>query len=150
MRIGFDLDGVVCNTSIPLWILTKDHSPQTLMLFIAGLKPNFNPALFAHVNDEVIFVTGRRPDTEELTRKWVKHWFPGIKVYFAPSPDWRTPDEWDDWFKKCAEHKAKVLKRLGVEVYFEDQPYTVEWLRKLAPEITTIQYGGKVDDTYKC
>jgi hypothetical protein len=40
------------------------------------------------------------------------------------------------------EAKADKIIELGVEVYFEDDPNVVKYLREKLPELTVIQLGG--------
>jgi hypothetical protein len=144
-KIGFDIDGVVADMSAGLWVTAKKLCPEALELYMGEMKQLLNPRLFTYEDDEIVFVTSRKDEFRDLTLKWCKRFYPDIEVVFANDvKDWDGVESWDEWFRNVAISKVKTLRDIGVKIYFEDQPLTVKHMREIAPEITTIQYGGRL------
>jgi len=114
--------------------------------YYAYRKLELDPQLISNFpNDKVILITGRPNYLKETTKEWLKrNKISYNKLIFcnhrAPFGQF-SKKELDTWFKKLAEKKAKILKEEKVEVYFEDTPDIIKWLRELCPNIKIIQYG---------
>ncbi len=145
MRIGFDIDGVIAKQNTVNICLTKEL-PKIETIYYETREPMLNPYMFAADEDEIIFITGRKSELADITKRWCKKFFPSIKLVLAPSPQWKNASEkeFQLWFKLVAKHKAKIINKLKLDVYFEDMPETVKALRELCPNTKIIQYGGRI------
>lgn len=123
--------------------MTKGN-PKVETIYYETRTPLLNPYMFASEDDEIVFITGRKKELAKITKRWCKKFFPNIKLILAPSPQWGDESEWQAWFELVAKHKAKVINKLELDVYFEDMPETVKALRKLCPNTKIIQYGGRI------
>jgi len=79
-----------------------------------------------------------------VTEEWCQKFLPNVKSVNT-SGIWT---QWGDKGSKMEEKpnhkqiKADIIRKLGVEVYFEDSPNYVEYLRKELPDVKIIHYGG--------
>lgn len=143
MKIAFDIDGVVTNQSLVELCIIKSN-PDWEKIYYETRIPQLDPHMFESEEDELFFITGRKEELMKVTMDWCKKFFPNIKLIFAPTPTWKHESEWAEWFKKVAEHKAKIINDYKIDVYFEDMPETVKSLRILCPNTKIVQYGGRL------
>jgi len=152
MRIGLDLDGVIADIDIFQLRVTdfedrkKIHKELTKWYYISR-KVQFDPLLLKNEEDEIYIITSRYNDIKELTLEWLKKnnvYFD--KIIFVPhKPENGIGQALEDWYKRQAMKKAKILKENNIEVYFEDCPSTVKYLREMCPDIKIIQYGRRLE-----
>ena len=136
--IGFDLDGVLCDISLPDLAMLHEHDDEEVGLYYIDRKPLLNPKLFMLEEDEAVCVTARPKQFESITLTWMKKFYPDIPVMFF--------DNNVEWFDRplVACEKVKILYRENVSVYFDDDPAIVRWMRGLSNAIQFIEYGGRL------
>lgn len=159
MRIGFDLDGVLCDINIAVIRLidnlqSEDARKSSTKWYYKGRKPLLNPYLFVTEKDEIFIITGRNKELEQITRKWVNKYLPDLRnlVWIVGRHNDSLIHTNDDkkigeWVKRRTKEKAEMIIFLGLDVYFDDNQQTVEGLRKLCPNTKIINYGGWVNGT---
>jgi len=153
MIIGIDIDGVIASIDLPILRLIdtlgdKETIRNIEEFYYANRKLELDPQLISSfIGDKVILITGRPEWLKDITVDWLSR----NKIrydklifcnHFAPFGQF-SKKELDKWFKELAVKKSDVLKEENVEVYFEDTPDTVRWLRELCPNIKIIQYGNR-------
>jgi len=118
MRIGFDLDGVLTRSrrynpdiKIPWW----------LFLGLIFVKPNKKIVSFLKNLDErdIIIVSARPGRLKSLTRLWLRFYKIPFHNLFCVGLG-----------KDARERKLKVIKQMKVKKFFDDDPKTVNFLRK--------------------
>jgi uncharacterized HAD superfamily protein len=106
---------------------------------------DLNPSLFKNsTDDKIILITGRSMYTKELTISWLgQRNIKYDKLIFADihPPAKVLTSKLEDWYQYQASKKAEILKDEKIEVYFEDTPSVIKYLRELCPEIKIICYG---------
>lgn len=148
MRIGFDLDGVVAEIDLASlrvidFIEDRGKREELFRFYYACRKVDLNPMDFLTDGDEAFFITGRPIMYGDVTERWVSGYFGRVPLIMTNAENPIAFESIDKWFVKQANKKAVVLKRLGIDVYFEDTPEIVVELRRLCSGITVIQYGGR-------
>ena len=147
MQIGFDLDGVISDLDPTLFRLirhtdfpskeTEDRFKQAYFGTL-HLRPNWNPEELIAEGDEYHIITARHsPIDDEVTLKWCKKHCSGAKSVNIVG---RKGFSW----RESAEAKAEKIKELRIEVYFEDDPRIVEFLRGNCSETKIIHVGGRL------
>ena len=149
MKIGFDLDGVLCNVDVGLLRVIDNMKDEVKKSaeewYYRERKPLLNPILFLSAEDKFYIITSRPKRLEYITRPWVNRYYPNA-IFINTDHETLTKKDNDreaikDWLKKMAEKKAELVSKL--DVYFEDSSDTVYWLRKMCPDTKIIQYGGR-------
>jgi len=150
LKIGFDLDGVIADIdilSLRIIDFQKDFKVRKELekWYYSTRKVNLNPNFFCNSNDEIYIITSRFRELKDITKKWLdKNGIQYKKLLFAHlSAPYKTMSL-EKWYKKQAELKANILNTEKIEVYFEDAPGVVKYLRKLCPNIKIIQYGDRL------
>jgi len=149
MKAGFDLDGVIAEISIPLWLLmdqVKDQkSKDVIRQFIQIPNLKFHPNEFLHEDDEYVIITGRSRKFYDLTKRWLKTHGISTSSLFVCNvgivSDYKSIDEYNI---EMAKAKAKYINSECVEVFFEDSPEVVKLLRKFCPKTKIVQIGGRL------
>lgn len=153
MRIAFDLDGVLAETSIAL-LRTVDRLGKEVARDVYGWtfrenKMLLNPMDFMIFSeDEYYIITSREEVAREITEKWVRKYCPHVKELIMLDDD--IPDknagekEIFAWLDRMANSKAKVINEKKIEVYFDDSSWIVKKLRELCPNCKVINYGGRI------
>lgn len=152
MKIAFDLDGVLCDIDVAMLFVIRFLGQETKKIeteYYKERKPLLNPHLFLTEKDEFIIVTSRKKHLYDITKRWVKKYFPGIKLFLI-NKDYTCPRE-------IAKEKMRIIRRENVRVYFDDSAKIIEAMRALnkiereysimttKPEIMFIQYSGRID-----
>lgn len=147
IKFSWDLDGGVLegghlyffrNLNITSRI-DKQEAKRSEMEFYASRKLKYRPALFASEGDEVFIITCRKTEARDITKKTLKKYEINAPIIFADEKgeiDWSS--SYEEASKKAARLKAKVIKRLGINVHFDNNPIVVEALRELCPEVKII------------
>ena len=143
MKIGFDLDGVLLTQNSVDIVLTREND-RAKRLYYETLQPQLTPCMFAHDADELFIITAREQFLQQLTKKQCDKFFPNITLVQIAVPQWENAGKWYEWFVSVAKAKAEVINQLGLDIYFEDMPITVEKLRELCKKCKIIQYGGRI------
>lgn len=157
MRIGFDLDGVLCDIDIVTLHLIHKLSPDAERVaekyYYVSRKPLLNPALFMNEDDECFVITGRHAGLISITEAWCARHVPNAKgVYVVgPPPSYYhenarvdNPDIWKKYLEDSVKSKVDKIKELNIGVYIDDNPTVVKRLREELPDIPIIQYGGRL------
>lgn len=144
MKIGFDLDSVLCNLDVTTFVLLKAHSLYLEKLYLETRTPLINPQLFMRRDDKGYIITARRPELRELTIEWCRKYVPNLQLVLTNYPDFNDTCDWDMWIYQIAGIKAAVIDHLGIEVYLEDVPEIVLHLRNICTNCKIIQYGGSL------
>jgi len=151
VRYGFDLDGVIADIDIFKLRVIDSMSGKwqgELNNWYYGTREyQLNPNMFVYEGDEIYIITSRGEHLEEITKQWLKkNSVPYDKLIFVHhNPGKYIGNELEEWFKRQAQKKAKVLKENKIEVYFEDTPSTVKYLREMCDNIIIIQYGNRIN-----
>ena len=148
MKFAFDIDGVLCTISITtlrmLDMMPKETRDQVEPYYYREQKPLLNPELFLASGDEYIVITGRSEKFRQDTEIWLKKFCPNCKKLIMANLLPAYDNNVEDWSKKQAELKAKIINEEKIDVYFEDNGTCVEHLRGLSPNTKIIQYGGRI------
>lgn len=128
--IGSDLDGVIAHS-----ILNKaDYRPFRLHTYYAQCVPG--PCWRPYLD---VIITGRRIHYQKVTQKWLAE--NGVKfgklVMF--------PNKVRKNNGSLAEYKAKVIDKLGVGKYYEDDLRISEFLKNHCPN-TEIIYVKNINE----
>jgi len=149
MNVGFDLDGTVLSQDLAILRMqnTADEKEKMIIMkfYCAHRSMNFNPLDFLAENDNLLFITGRDKSVEAITKKWASKYFPNAKIIVTKLDAPTGNTKMINWYLLQAEAKAKVINDNNVEVYFEDAPEIVDYLRKLCPNCKVIKYGGRLN-----
>jgi len=151
MKIGFDLDGVLCDLDISIlrcidFISDPDMRRSAEEYYYKCRKPLLNPYYFLSEEDEGYIITARPLYLEEITRKWVKQFYPTFPlIILGHTPPFGITDEKEirKWLKReQLMKKVEKIKELNLEIYIDDTPSLVVELRKLCPNTKIIKFGG--------
>lgn len=151
MRIGFDLDGVLCRIDmINLHLMDKSLSAEEQEIsekyYYGCLTLQMNPELFLFQGDIYFIITGRHEGLRETTEWWVDKYCPRVQqLYIVGGKPWykRRNNDHKVFHKSGAEKKADIINALELDIYIDDSPKVVETLRELCPNTKIIQYGGR-------
>jgi len=144
MKIGFDMDGVLCDTDMNFLRLLERTPPfsedlakriELETLYFNERKPLLNPESFLSEGDEFYVVTGRdRKIHGEVTETWCAKFTPNAKGVYCVG-EYGSPVE---------DAKARKIVELGLDIFIDDHPVTVRKLREvLPPSVKVLQYGGR-------
>jgi len=124
----------------------KDKEQQEIIRYFLHAVPKLkhHPREFLHEDDEYIIITGREIKYEEATSRWLECFGINAPIYFCDIGGSDQFDSLDDFFDAHAKAKAKFIKALDVDVYFEDAPNIVTRLRKFCPKTIIIQVGRRI------
>jgi len=156
LRIGFDLDGVLCDIDIPvlriLDNLPDEQKESVEEWYYRGRVPMLNPYMFKSIDDKIFIITGRSKHLLDITKNWIKRFLPDVYMrgnfyVVGDSNDLldneNTEKEIDLWVKRRMQEKADMINKLKIDVFFDDT-YNTPILRKLCPNTKIIQYGGQL------
>ena len=156
MRVGFDLDGVLCGINVGVLriidnIQRGDVKRSSEEWYYRERKPLLNPHFFLSEKDEMFIITSRSERLSHITKTWVRHFFGNrvtekrlIIVSHETKKLGNSKMQVNKWLREMGEKKAKTINKLELDVYFEDSPETVQVLRKLCPNTKIIHYGGRL------
>ena len=142
MKIGFDMDGVLCDTDLNFLrfmanVFEEDRDKLIEMetLYFNARGPLLNPEDFLSEGDEYYVITGRSHEHhDKVTQEWCRKYAPNASGVYCVGKR-REPVE---------EDKARKIMELGLDVFIDDHPVTVKTLReKFQGEVLIIQYGGR-------
>lgn len=157
MKLGFDLDGVLCDIDVVslnlMHRLDPDQESMAELYYYTERKPLVNPRLFMNEDDEYHIVTGRHENLREITEKWVERFCPDAKSlhivggqpwYYYKAANMADPEQWDNYAKNAVMSKVNKIKELELEFYIDDSVNNVKRLREELPDVTILQYGGRL------
>lgn len=151
MRIAFDIDGVVLEMNLSMLRAAdlegdKKIKGEINKYYYLFRKIQLNPIDFLADDDELFLITGRSRRYLEATLNWKNRYFPKATLILLGQEEPGKETIIEDWFITQARKKAAALIQNKIDVYFEDTPEVVKELRKLCPNISIIQYGGRISD----
>lgn len=143
MLTGFDLDGVLAEldeVQITLIDLVENAQVRERLqeTYFMNRKPiGLIPGVhFPSQQTQRVIITGRPLWAMPVTLMWTERHYPGTPVHFAESMlppllpiglrSFRSRSR-----REIAEGKALQITRLGVGVFYEDDPEVIEELRRL-------------------
>ena len=156
MRIGFDLDGVLCDIDhVGLHLmnkLTPKEEEKAEYYYYRQRTRLLNPEDFLNDGDVYYIITARHLPLYNITKAWCDKYTPKYKgLYLVGGTPWyKRPDNDDrdpytkSYGEEANEAKVKLINELQLDVYIDDNPKTVEYLRKNCPNCTVIRYGGRL------
>lgn len=140
MKISFDLDGVVSDgDSNMLGVLHQQvisgvpNGEVRLKHYYLSRKVVMNPLDFMAEGDEIHIITGRSKATHEWTKKWLLRWLTGATLHFSCSDDTEylfSQGEYDKASKIMGQNKLKVIKEIGADIHFDNNPLIINALRE--------------------
>ena len=152
MKIGFDLDGVLCEINIGLLRIIDNltgSAKTTAEEWYYRQRPTLlNPENYTTKEDEYYIITCRPRTYNDITIEWAEKYCPNAKNLFIIGKgtlDQNEPQKVIDWLNINAEEKAQTINLLKLEVFFEDSPTIVSKLRLLCPNTKTVCYGGRIE-----
>jgi len=153
LRLGFDLDGVVASQDIALlqmiraledndsrnveWVREWYYRTRRLLL---------EPSKIMASSDLGFIITCRQEHLRTLTELWCRRFVPNLKLLFIPAKSRTCSSSFNEWCEEVSLAKAKAIRELRLDVYFEDVDLIVERLRKLVPECKVLKFG---EDLYE-
>ena len=113
----------------------------------ASKRPLLNPCLFTTLDDEIYAITNcGSSHSVEQKKQWLNHFYGNkiktIGIEIAKGL-WKK-----DYCDAVAKAKVDIMLKLGVEVYFDDDPAIIKVMRTLTDKIKFIKYGSWVDEYY--
>lgn len=151
MKISFDLDGVITNSHhwfLALLDIYRKVDEKTLSKaqnnYYSSLSLLHHPGLFLAKGDKGFIVTARKPESREVTMSWLRKYGITLPVIFVDKKDkidWQSSHI--DASTEAALLKAGALKKLGIEMHFDNNPTIVRVLRKKLPKARIILIGGE-------
>jgi len=156
MNIGFDLDGTLCNisgTELNLLQINKEkfknlHGRQNAeKYYYLERRPTFNARMFMAEGDKGFAITARPKKFKDITKRWMKHFYPDIPVYHLTKIiKLKKHKNIAEMMYQVAKNKLNIMRKLKIKVYFDDDPRSIFALRKMSKDIKFIQYGGLLLD----
>ena len=155
INIGFDLDGCIADADFTLLrLIDLVNKPEDKLKleteYYASRKLLLNPLDFLSDKDSFYIITARPDKFKEVTMKWLnKNNIKPKDVIFIGYNDrdkYVNPDPKDFKAISCriAKEKLDILKKLIIEIYFDDNFDAIVQFRELCKEIKFIQYGRRV------
>jgi len=156
MKVGFDLDGVLCDIGVVELHLMHKLPPKgeetAELYYYTERKPLLNPKLLMHEDDEYHIVTSRHQGLREVTGRWVEKYYPdvnslnivGVEAWYQNASGADDPAVWKAYANQVVKLKAAKINELELDVFFDDSVGNVVQLRELCPNTTIIQYGGRL------
>jgi len=152
MKIGFDLDGVICDIDNVVLKISHIMSPEVeeavAKYYYSNRTPLLNPNLFLADGDEWYVITARNPGwMGDMTRKWLDKFYPSYSgLYFVGGDGWNAEPyngDFDAWNHDTAVRKVELMKELELDLYIDDSPCNVSKYRQMI-DIPIIQYGTRI------
>ncbi len=150
MKISFDLDGVIADGHH--WFFRLMEGTKKVDSALANLaeleyyssRPlKFHPNLFLASGDKGFIITARKPKARKITESWLQRYGINLPVIFVDKKD---EIDWANHTlasEKVAKLKADALRKLKVDVHFDNNPTIVRKIRKEFPRVRTVLIGGE-------
>ena len=152
MRISFDLDGVITNSEKwffgMLSTLREVHSNQDTLdvieiLYYSTRLVKHNPYMFMAIGDVGYIITARKPISRPVTEDWLVNNGISLEVVYIDVVD---DIDWSNYKAGSivsAHRKAEAIKARDIKIHLDNNPYIINELRKIIPDIVTILVGGE-------
>ena len=137
MKIGFDLDGVLCDIDqLHLHLIRGNTTLEKVYYYTR--RQLVDPYLWLHTDDEGVIITSRPYGLKGITMEWMKSH--GIRLPLHQEEACpAVPPDWDG----IARWKADIINREKIDLYIDDNPELVARLRKLCKNAVILQYGAR-------
>ena len=147
MNISGDLDGFVLQGGHLYFFRTLDiirkldpqATEQVEMEFYASRLLKYHPSRFLSEGDKFFIITCRKPKAQKVTKDTLRKYDIRVPIIFADEKgeiDWSG--SYEEASKKAAQLKAKIIKELGIELHFDNNPIMVGALREICPGVKII------------
>jgi hypothetical protein len=138
-------------------LCTDDPTPDKIEALkletMCSCKPLLNPLDFATKEDNIFCISNCMSDDSVFQKyEWLQHYY-GDRVKFIHVQTakglWKK-----DYVDAVAKAKLDIMVRLGIEVYFDDDPAIINTMREiaskdnLAKNIKFLKYGTWVREYY--
>lgn len=153
-KIGFDLDGTLCSIDVAMLRLidnepNKEAQCSAEEWYYRERKPLLDARLFLSKDDKFYIITSRPERLQEITKLWVKHYYPQARLFFVNQetlrPEENNNESIKNWCFNKVQLKAEKINELGIDVYFDDEAEAFEEFRKLCPNCKIVKYGGRLE-----
>lgn len=147
MRVGFDLDGVICDVNLALLRAIADDRPAE-ELYYRTRRALLNPFQWLGPEDSGLIVTHRKLWTKEITRAWLVR--NGIYQFFLcfsreALPPGVGSGEMDGPWAPFSAALAKSKYLSNADIYIDDDTDEALALRQfLKNDCKVLIYGGSV------
>lgn len=132
-KIGFDFDGVLAEK------ISFDGDIKKYQKSLLNAKPLLNPFKIKRSDDKIYIITGRYTDHYYHTIEWLNKHYPNYNfnylkiynIYFVNHLD--IDDKYYEHRSKyilyISRMKLQKIIDLGLDIYFEDNKFTIDYLR---------------------
>jgi hypothetical protein len=146
MNIGFDLDGVIISQDIAMLRLLDRLNldgkvrDEIAYFYYISRTLQLNPLDFIAENDTLFIITCRSKKYSCITQWFITKYFPTCKLLILNhvEPTNIEKNMLDNWFSRQAKLKASIINKYNIDVYFEDTPEVVKYLRMMCPKCRII------------
>jgi len=151
MKIGFDLDGVLCDIDVAVLRMLDNIDDDEVKKsaeewYYRERKPLLNPKLLLRDSDEFHIITSRPKRLAKITMKWVGHYYPNSNLHLVFQDTIKNGDhDVNSYCRKKVERKSNKINELGIEVYFDDEAQSFGYFRELCPSCKIIKYGARIE-----
>jgi len=148
MNIAFDFDGILRRSHLGMLKICEDINSYEGFKIQSMINDQIlNPMLFALKNDKIFIISNCSNDSSIKEKKnWLKHFF-GNRVKFIPIIGF-----FDKWKKayvdKVAKQKVDIMLKLGIDIYFDDDPAIIRVMRSMTDKIKFVKYGSWIEEYY--
>jgi len=155
-RIGFDLDGVLCDQDVCQLrqiaaIPDEKYRRNCVDVYYKTRIPLLDPRTVMSRVDDGWIITNRGSSLHDVTLQWVNKWLPTMPVLFTRES--RISDlnalmlddpESKKILREVAAMKADMIKQSEMDIYWDDIEYVVLCLREMLPDVEIQHYGGSL------
>ena len=93
----------------------------------------------------MFIITGRPDYLYDITKKWVDRFYTNATLVLVGRKTMIHADDCKTGWLVLAKLKADKIIKLGLDIYFDDEPETIIELRRLCPNTKIIYYGGRIE-----
>lgn len=133
MRIGVDLDGVL--TPIGLYN-TDTKLPWWCALWLIFVPPNKEMVKklkkWHNLGHEIIIVSARPPEIENLTRYWLKMSQIPFKELILLGPG-----------RKVGKRKLEIIKKMNILIFIDDDERIIKYIKRNQASVSAILFKQK-------
>jgi hypothetical protein len=149
MRVSFDLDGVITDGRAHEFFVEMENTlpsnqwPAAKHHFYSSRNLRCSPYTLMNDGDIGFIVTSRQPDSQQLTRDWLRNRKITLPVLFADPLGLINWSNYPEASADAALRKASIIQHLQVQLHYDNNPYIVTTLRKLLPGLKCILVEDK-------
>ena len=144
MRISFDLDGVISDGRAHEFFVEMESTlpparwPPAKHNFYSSCNLRCSPYSLMKDDDIGFIITSRQPDSQRLTRDWLRRHNITLPVFFA---DPLGLIDWSNYPQASADagvRKALIIQHLRADVHYDNNPHILTVLRRLLPQLICV------------